>query len=73
MDEKFKKLQNIANISNEEMYKTFNCGLGMLVFVSNCDSEKTLGILKKFNNNCYICGEVLEKQVNEKQVYIQEL
>ena len=73
MDEKFKKLQNIANISNEEMYKTFNCGLGMLVFVSHNDCYKTLDILKKFNNNCYICGEVLEKQINEKQVYIQEL
>lgn len=40
--EPFATLQKIANISDEEMYRVFNCGFGMLVIVSEKDRDKIM-------------------------------
>lgn len=43
----FDKIQRGGNIPEEEMYKTFNMGIGFCVVVSQNDAEKTLEILDK--------------------------
>lgn len=45
VDPIFKKIQEWGDISTEEMYSTFNMGLGMVVFVGKEDEEKVLEIL----------------------------
>ena len=56
--EPFKTLQRIGNISDEEMYKVFNCGYGMILFVNEENESKIkhykevhkLGRVKKRDN-----------------------
>lgn len=46
VDEIFTKIQEWGNIDTDEMYQTFNMGIGMVVFVDPADEEKALEILK---------------------------
>ncbi|MEA2053849.1 MAG: phosphoribosylformylglycinamidine cyclo-ligase [Candidatus Thermoplasmatota archaeon] len=43
----FKVMQELGNISDEEMYQTFNMGMGMAIVVSLNDANNALAILKK--------------------------
>ncbi|MAQ55429.1 MAG: phosphoribosylformylglycinamidine cyclo-ligase [Rhodospirillales bacterium] len=43
----FKWLQKSGNITDEEMARTFNCGIGMIVIVKDEDAERTI---KEFIN-----------------------
>jgi len=47
----FKFLQDYGNIDNKEMYQTFNMGMGLIVVVSEKDTEKSLNILKKHSKS----------------------
>lgn len=53
----FKKIQEWGNIDTEEMYHTFNMGIGMVVFVDPADEEKSLEIL---GENAQIIGKVVK-------------
>ena len=41
----FHWLQETGNIETKEMYRTFNCGIGMVLVVSPDQAEKALGLL----------------------------
>jgi phosphoribosylformylglycinamidine cyclo-ligase len=43
----FRFIQKYGNIDDEEMYQTFNMGMGLAVIVSKDDADKALKILKK--------------------------
>ncbi len=43
----FKLLQEKGNISNKEMYQTFNMGMGFAIIVEEKNAKETLKILKK--------------------------
>lgn len=45
IDPIFEKIQQWGNIDTDEMYHTFNMGIGMVVFVDPKDLEKTLKIV----------------------------
>lgn len=64
----FKVLQNLGNITDMEMYKTFNCGLGMLVFVNEIYLEKSIEVLNQFSLQSYLCGKVYKRESDEKQI-----
>ena len=54
----FDWLQKAGNISNEEMYRTFNCGIGMTVCVAAEHTEKALQTLRSQGEQPVIIGEV---------------
>jgi len=62
----FKWIEKEGNVPKEEMYKTFNMGLGMILAVSENDKAKTIEILEQNNEKPYIVGyiEKGEKSVN---------
>ncbi len=62
----FKWIEKEGNISKDEMYKTFNMGLGMVLAVSKKDEAKTVELLEKFGEKPYVVGyiEKGEKSVN---------
>ena len=64
ISKEFKILQELGNISRYEMLKTFNCGIGMLVFVDDNDVKKTLEILNKNEITSYVCGIVSSRKDN---------
>ena len=65
IDSIFEKIQAWGNIETEEMYNTFNMGIGMVVFVSPEDEAKALEIL---GNKAYTIGKVISgnKDINIK-------
>lgn len=54
----FDWLQATGNISEHEMLRTFNCGVGMVVFVSDQDAGRTIELLNAAGENCWRLGTV---------------
>jgi len=61
----FKWIQDIANISKENMLRTFNCGIGLIISVSPEDEEIALGTLNQSAFFAKTIGYIEEKQGNE--------
>lgn len=55
----FKHLQELGNVHSTEMFRTFNCGIGMMVFVPKSKVNTALNTLKS-ENPIYL-GEVVTK------------
>ena len=47
-----------GNISEREMFNTFNMGVGMSIVVSAQDADKAIRILKENGEDAYIIGEI---------------
>ncbi|MGA9853672.1 MAG: phosphoribosylformylglycinamidine cyclo-ligase [Gammaproteobacteria bacterium] len=54
----FEWLQQQGNISEKEMYRTFNMGIGMVVCVSPADSQHTLNLLSDLGEQAWRIGQV---------------
>jgi phosphoribosylformylglycinamidine cyclo-ligase len=54
----FEWLQQQGNVSDEEMYRVFNCGIGMTVHVAAADAERAAAILHAAGQESVIIGEV---------------
>ena len=55
----FKLLQETGNISEHDMFNTYNMGVGMSVVVSADDADKALDILKANGEDAYVIGRVV--------------
>jgi phosphoribosylformylglycinamidine cyclo-ligase len=66
----FHWLQSQGNIADEEMFRTFNCGIGMVVIVRAADAEKAMTILTDAGEQVFQMGEIVESQSTQK-VFIQ--
>ena len=64
----FREIQAIANLSDEEMYRTFNCGIGMMIFVSKQNFEEIKKIYSDNNIKFYLLGKVEHREENESHV-----
>lgn len=56
----FKLIQEQGNISERDMFNTFNMGVGMSIVVEEKDVEKTLNILKENGEQAYVIGEIVK-------------
>jgi phosphoribosylformylglycinamidine cyclo-ligase len=54
----FEWLQHNGNVERMEMFRTFNCGVGMVVVVSEKDAEQTLQALKENNTDAWQLGHI---------------
>jgi len=54
----FDWLQEHGNIVDEEMYRTFNNGIGMVVCIDKDDVDQTLALLKESGEMAYQIGEI---------------
>ena len=54
----FEWIRSSGNISESEMYRTFNCGVGMIVCIDPSDLEATLKILKEHHLESWKIGEI---------------
>lgn len=66
MDTNFNYLQQLLGISDYSMFKTFNCGIGMLVFINDDIIEKTLHTLEENGINYRIVGITKETTLNDR-------
>jgi phosphoribosylformylglycinamidine cyclo-ligase len=68
----FDWLQQTAQIDNAEMYKTFNCGIGMVVVVAPEHAEAAMAHLKASGESVSRIGEVVARNSDgEEQVAIR--
>jgi phosphoribosylformylglycinamidine cyclo-ligase len=58
LPEIFQWLQREGNVIDEEMYRTFNCGVGMVVIVDPSDCEKTIEILNSAGEHAWQLGTI---------------
>ena len=56
----FKLMQRVGNISEHDMFNTFNMGVGMVVAVSENEKEAALEILKANGEDAVVLGEIVE-------------
>ena len=68
----FNWLQEQGNITTHEMYRTFNCGVGMIIVVPADSVEQSLAILKDNGENAWHIGEIKSKAQGTEQVIIEK-
>ena len=56
----FKLMQRVGNISEHDMFNTFNMGVGMVVAVSRDEAGKALEVLSENGEDAVVLGEVIE-------------
>jgi len=56
----FKAMQKKGNITDSEMYKVFNMGIGMMVVLSKKDLKKAQLLFKKHKMQSWIIGKVVK-------------
>jgi phosphoribosylformylglycinamidine cyclo-ligase len=66
----FDWLQQQGNVSDAEMYRTFNCGIGMVLVVSAKDAEATVDLLHQHGETALVIGQTA-KQSHDARVVIK--
>ncbi len=56
----FKVLQEVGGITTDEMYNTFNMGVGMVVYLDAQDVERAQEILRNHQVESFVIGEIIE-------------
>ena len=58
LPEVFKWLQQQGNIEDQEMYRTFNCGIGMVLVVNAEDANTAIEVLNNAGESAFRLGEI---------------
>jgi len=58
LPEVFKWLQKQGNIEDMEMYRTFNCGIGMVLVVNAEDADTAIEVLNNAGESAFKLGEI---------------
>ena len=66
----FEIIKQIGNIDDSEMFKVFNCGIGMVIVVDKKKSKKTINNLKRLKFSPVIVGNILKSKEKPKVEYI---
>ncbi len=67
----FEWLQAMGNVAQQEMYRTFNCGIGMAVVVAAADAERAVQQLRGAGETAWVIGEIRTRQGDEAQTQIR--
>ncbi|AVG18436.1 phosphoribosylformylglycinamidine cyclo-ligase [Chromobacterium vaccinii] len=66
----FQWLQREGNVDIQEMYRTFNCGIGMVVVVAPEHAEQAMALLREAGETVHRIGQVRERVGDEHQTQI---
>ena len=58
----FRWLQDEGNVPQDEMYRIFNCGIGMVLFVDEKDSSEIRDKILEKNYKCFEIGKVCKNK-----------
>ena len=65
----FSWLQEQGKIEQDEMLKTFNCGIGMVLVVSAEKLAQAMQILDQQNSQAIVIGEIIEQKTAKVEYY----
>ncbi|BBB25998.1 phosphoribosylformylglycinamidine cyclo-ligase [Amphritea japonica] len=68
MPEVFSWIQKLGNVDSREMYRTLNCGVGMIICVPADTADQALQILKEAGEEPFIAGVIAAAAEGEEQV-----
>jgi len=66
----FQWLQQAGQVDAQEMYRTFNCGIGMVVIVSEQDAEAAKQFLAAQGETVYSIGHIRSRTGDEHQTHV---
>lgn len=58
----FSWLAETGGVTRNEMYRTFNCGIGMVIVAAPDSVERILGALERHGEKAWICGALRERR-----------
>ena len=61
----FNWMMDTANIERNEMYRTFNCGVGMMIVIADEHHAEALEILNQAGENAFLMGEIRPESAEE--------
>ncbi|MGJ8681451.1 AIR synthase-related protein, partial [Paraglaciecola sp.] len=65
----FNWLQEKGNVTTHEMYRTFNCGVGLVIALPRDKADQAVKILNDLGENAWVIGHI-ENSQSEQQVEI---
>jgi phosphoribosylformylglycinamidine cyclo-ligase len=66
----FAWLKELGGLADQELYRVFNCGIGLVVIVAAEDAEAAAGLLREAGETVWLIGEIRERRGAEPQVQI---
>ena len=66
----FDWLREMGNVAPQEMYRTFNCGIGMVVIVAKHDADAALAHLNAAGETATVIGVIRARQGSEAQTQV---
>ncbi len=66
----FKLIKELGKVSEEEMYRVFNCGIGFVLVVSEDELEDVKALLKALGEKFYIIGHIEKRKSGEPRVIL---
>ncbi len=69
----FNWLQQQGNVNPTEMYRTFNCGVGMVICVSPENQQQALDLLNDNGEDAWVIGQIKEKNNDSDAVVLEGL
>ena len=66
----FQWLQDQGNVAQEEMYRTFNCGIGMVVCIPANEKDNALAILRQAGESAQVIGKIAKGENDSPRVII---
>ena len=66
----FQWLQQQGNVAPQEMYRTFNCGIGMALVVAAGDAERAMQHLRAAGETVYRIGEIRARAEGQAQTVV---
>jgi phosphoribosylformylglycinamidine cyclo-ligase len=67
----FDWLREMGNVAPQEMYRTFNCGIGMVVIVDGSDAEAAMANLRASGESVTRIGSIRARDGNEHQTRVR--
>jgi len=66
----FDWIKSEANLDDDELFKTFNCGIGMVIIVEKEAKRRVMTSLRDSKENVFEIGKITKKNGNETQIQI---
>jgi len=67
----FTWLQEHGNVATKEMYRTFNCGVGLIIALPQAVAEQAVQLLQAEGEHAWVIGHVAERVEHEEAVEIR--
>lgn len=67
----FNWLQESGNVTEHEMYRTFNCGVGLVIALPAEQAQQAIDILNQEGENAWLIGSIENAAPDEEQVEIK--